>query len=99
MVAVKNTQYSSHTDSQEEHGHGDSEPITIKRIAIHERIAQEMKKGGIDCDPLPHGSHHLERSETYYSHEFALTSRLVTNKGLIEIRGKNFDFVQILQRI
>jgi hypothetical protein len=96
---MKNTQHSSHTDSQEEHGHGDSEPITIKRIAMHERIAQEMKKGGIDCHALPLGSHQLERQDTYYSHEFALTSRLVTNKGMIEVRGKSVDFVQILQRI
>jgi hypothetical protein len=96
---VKNTQHSSHTDSQEEHGHADFEPITIKRIVMHERIAQEMKKSGIDCDALTLGSHQLERHEAYYSHEFALTSRLVTNRGLIEIRGKNVDFVQILQRI
>ena len=95
---MKNTHH-SHTDSQEEHGHGDSEPITIKRIAMHEKFAQEMKKGGIDCDALPLGSHRLERQETYYSHEFALTPKLVTNKGLIEVRGKNVDFVQILQRI
>jgi hypothetical protein len=97
QVAVEH-KHSSHTDSHEEHSHGDSEPIIIKRAAAHEKLSQEMKKEGIDCEALPYGSHQLERNETYYSHSFALSSRLVTNKGLVEIRGKNVDFVQVLQR-
>jgi hypothetical protein len=97
-VPVEHTQHPSHADSHEEHGHGDSEPIIVKRIAMHERLAQEMKKNGIDCSALPLGSHQIEREETYYSHGFALSSRFVTNKGLIEVRGKNIDFVQVLQR-
>jgi hypothetical protein len=57
-----------------------------------------MKKSGIECEALPLGSHQLERQETYYSHSFALSSRLVTNKGLIHIVGRNIEFVQLLQR-
>ena len=98
MIAVGHTQHSSHADSHEEHGHGDSESIIVKKVAAHERLAEEMKKNGIDCAALPLGSHKLEREETYYSHGFALSSRFVTNKGLIEVRGKNVDFVQVLQR-
>jgi hypothetical protein len=95
-VAVEHT---SHAGShEEEHGHGDTEPIIIKRVAVHEKLAQEMKKNGIECEALLLGSHQLERQETYYSHSFALSSRLVTNKGLIRIVGKNIDFVQLLQR-
>jgi hypothetical protein len=98
-VAVEHTHHSSHTDShEEEHGHGDAEPIIIKRVAVHEKLAQEMSESGIDCEALQYGSHQLEREETYYSHVFALSSRLVTNKGLIKVNNKNVDFVQILQR-
>jgi hypothetical protein len=68
-------------------------------MAIHERLADEMKKNGVDCTTLPLGSHKLEREETYYSHGFPLSPRVVTNRGLIEIRGRNIDFVQVLQRI
>jgi hypothetical protein len=89
---------SSHAGLHEEHGHGDIEPIVIKRVAVHERLAQEMKKSGIDCEAFPLGSHELEHEQTYYSHSFALSSRLVTNKGLIRVMGKNIDFVQLLQR-
>jgi hypothetical protein len=94
-VAVEHT---SHADSDEEHGHGNAEPIVIKRMAVHEKLAQEMRASGIECDVLPLGSHQLERQETYYSHSFALTPRLVTNRGLISVVGKNIDFVQVLQR-
>lgn len=85
-------------ESHEDHGHGETESIIIKRMAAHEKLAQEMKKSGIDCSALPLGSHKMECEETYYSHVFALTSSFVTNKGLIEIRGKNIDYVQVLQR-
>lgn len=96
---MEHTDHSSHVGSyEEEHGHGDAEPVIIKRVAAHERLAGEMKKSGIDCEALPLGSHQLEREEAYYSHSFALSSRFVTNKGLIRVMGKNIDFVQILQR-
>ena len=98
-VAVEHTHHSSHADShEEEHDHDDAEPIIEKRVAIHEKLAQEINKSGIDCEALPYGSHQLEREEAYYSYGFALSSRLVTNKGMIRVSGKNIDFVQILQR-
>jgi hypothetical protein len=95
---VEHTDHTTTHASLHEGEHGDAEPITIKRVAVHEKLAQEMKKSGIDCEALPLGSHQLEREQTYYSHSFALSSRLVTNKGLIRVTGKNIDFVQILQR-
>lgn len=99
---MEHTHHSSHAQSHEEEeehgGHSDAEPIVIKRVAAHQKLAQEMKKSGIDCDALPYGSHQLEHKEAYYSHGFALSSRLVTNKGLIKVNGKNIDFVQVLQR-
>ena len=96
---MEHTHHSSHSDSDEgEHGHGDTEPIIIKRIPVHEKMANEMHENGIDCEALPYGSHQLEREEAYYSHSFALSSRLVTNKGIIRVSGRNIDFVQILQR-
>lgn len=94
---MEHTGHTSHASTHKEE-HGDAEPIVIKRVAAHEKLAQEMKENGINCEALPLGSHELEREQTYYSHSFALSSRLVTNKGIIHIVGKNIDFVQILQR-
>ena len=95
---MEHTHYSSHIDSKEEFSHEDTESITMKRVATHEKLEQEMKESGIDCEALPSGSHHLEREGTYYSHSFAMSPRFVTNIGLIKVRNKNIDFVHVVQR-
>jgi hypothetical protein len=98
-VAVEHTHHSSRADTHgEEPGHSDIEPLITKRMAVHEKLAQEINKSGIDCEALLYGSQQLEGKEAYYSHSFALSSRLVTNKGMIRVSGKNIDFIQILQR-
>ena len=90
---------SSHGVSHDEEHTGDGvESITIKRMGIHEKLAKEMNDEGINCEALPYGAHELERKEEYFSQGFALSSRIVTNKGLIRIVGKNIGFAQVLQR-
>ena len=86
-----------HEDSHEENGHGAIEPIVVKIMSSSQTMAEQMKKGGVQCDVLAFGPHPLEKGP-YYSQMFALSSRLATNKGLIRVRGKNIDFIQILQR-
>ena len=87
---------SSHSH-EEEHGHGDIEPVVVKMQSLNQELAGEMKKSGVDCEALALGSHPLE-SGPYYSDMFALSPRLVTNKGVIKLRGRNIDFVHVLQR-
>lgn len=87
-----------HEDShEEEHGRGEIEPVVAKILSPSQTMAEQMKKGGVQCDALDLGSHPLEKG-SYYSQVFALSSRLATNKGLIRVRGKNIDFIQVLQR-
>ncbi len=86
-----------HDDSHEEHGHGEIEPVVAKILSPSQRMAEEMKKAGVQSDALDLGSHPLEKGP-YYSQLFALSSKLATNKGLIRVRGKNVDFIQVLQR-
>jgi hypothetical protein len=96
---VKNKDIHEEHPSLEEnkHGHGDIEPVIVRILSPHEELANQMKKNGIDCEALPSGSHPLER-KPYYSQLFPMTPKLVTNKGLIKIKGKNIDLVQMLQR-
>jgi hypothetical protein len=77
--------------------HGDIDPIIVKKLSVHEKLAEEMKQSEIDCEPLPLGLQPIERKQ-YYSHTFSMSPKFVTNKGLVKIRGKNIDFVQLLQR-
>ena len=82
---------------EEEHGHGDVEPAVERKLGPHEVMAEEMEKHGIQCEPVVLGSHPLE-AVPVYSHLFALSPKITTNKGLVRITGRNFDYVQIIQR-
>jgi hypothetical protein len=87
-----------HKEKQiENHGQGNIEPVTVQKMPAHEKLAKEMKQSKIDCEALSLGSHPIEGSH-YYSQTFSMSPRLVTNKGLVKISGKNIDYVQLLQR-
>jgi hypothetical protein len=99
-VSVEHKDTHAHDSShshEEEHGHGDIEPVVVKMQSPNQELAEEMKKSGVDCEAMAPGSHPLER-KPYYSQMFALSSRYVTNKGLVKLRGRNIDFMQVLQR-
>ncbi len=82
----------------EQNVHGEIEPVVSKVTTINQNFANEMKKAGEKCEAIELGSHPLEQ-KPYYSYLFPMASRLVTNKGLIRIEGRNIDFIQVLQRI
>lgn len=99
FVVHKSTQ-SAHSGSNKkgEHDHEeDIDSIIIKKLSAHEKMAEEIRKNQIDCEALELGSHRLERKQ-YFSETFSMSPKLVTNKGLVKIKGQNIDFVQLLQR-
>lgn len=67
--------------------------------SIGENIARQAKANTSTSEytPLEVGSLKIER-DSYYSHFFSLTPVLVTNRGCIQVGGKNFDYIQIIQR-
>ena len=87
-----------HKEQQiENHGQGDIDPVTVRKMSAHERLANEMKQSKIECEALSLGSDPIEDTE-YYSQTFSMSPRLVMNKGLVKISGKNIDYVHLLQR-
>jgi len=99
-VSVEHKDSPAHDSSHShevEHGHSEIEPVIVKVQSLNYELADEMNRSGVDCEALALGSTSLE-SGPYYSHLFALSSRIVTNKGMVKLRGRNIDFVQILQR-
>jgi hypothetical protein len=80
-----------------DYGQGNIDPVTVKKMSAHERLAKEIKQSNIECEALSLGSHPIEGCECY-SQTFSMSPRLVTNKGLVKIKGKIIDYVQILQR-
>ena len=71
-----------------------STPESIGEIIASQAIASTSTS---EYTPLEIGSLKIER-DSYYSHFFSLTPVLVTNRGCIKVSGKNFDYIQIIQR-
>jgi hypothetical protein len=90
-------EYSHESHEEEEHGHGDGEPVIIRKVAPNEMLANDLNEHGIIAEHVAQGTHPIE-SGPCYSHMFGMNSKLTTNKGVIRVRGKNFDLVQVLQK-
>lgn len=97
FVEHKTVHFARAKSNEEDHDNGDIDPVIIKKVSVHDKMAEEMKLSQIDGESLPLGSHPFERKQ-YYSQNFSMSPKFVTNKGLVKIKGKNIDFVQLLQR-
>jgi hypothetical protein len=97
FVEHKSTHFPQTKSDKEHIDEGDIDPVIVKKLSAQEKMAEEMKQNQIDCEALPLGSHPIERKQ-YYSQTFSMSPKFVTNKGLVKIKGKNVDFVQLLQR-
>jgi hypothetical protein len=95
---VIDTDKVNHGTEQEESTMLDKEiiltPESIGESIVSQAIANTSTS---EYTPLETGSLQLEKN-SYYSHFFSLTPLLVTNRGCIQVRGKNFDYIQIIQR-
>lgn len=88
----------SHSKGAEESSILDEEivltPESIGQSIVSQAIANTSSS---EYTALEIGTLPLERN-SYYSHFFSLTPMLVTNRGCIQVRGRNFDYIQIIQR-
>jgi hypothetical protein len=64
-------------------------------------MAQEISNSGIHCKAITDiGSLEIEKKH-YYSYLFAMSPRIVTNRGCVGLEGNNtvnIDFIQIVQK-
>jgi hypothetical protein len=73
--------------------------ITIRRINLNERLAQQAKTElGLDCEAVEVNSLAIENKPSYYSYKFPMSPKIVTNRGCIKLKGKRFGLIQIIQR-
>jgi hypothetical protein len=71
---------------------------TIRRITLNDKLAEEIRQEiGIDCQAIDVNSLPVEHTP-YYSYIFPMSSKIVTNRGCIRVKGKSFDLIQIIQR-
>ena len=75
----------------------DSEPETFVIKSEPEKFSDMLKEIAIDSTPKEIATDDVEHDD-YYSRVFSQTTRMVTNKGCLEVSGTNIDVIQIIQK-
>ncbi|MCH2603871.1 MAG: hypothetical protein MKZ80_00495 [Candidatus Nitrosopelagicus sp.] len=75
----------------------DSESETFVLKSVPEKFSDKLKEIDVTSTPKEIATDDVE-SDNYYSRVFAQTTIMVTNKGCLEVKGKNIDVIQILQK-
>ena len=75
----------------------DSEPETFVIKSEPEKFSDMLKEIAIDSTPKEIATDDVEHDD-YYSRVFSQTTRMVTNKGCIDVNGTNIDVIQIIQK-
>jgi hypothetical protein len=88
----------SHEPEETESIMAEQEAISTP-TSLNEKIAYQAASnlGVSEYTPLEIGSLPIEKKSPY-SHFFTMTPVMVTNRGCIKVSGKNFDYIQIIQR-
>lgn len=75
----------------------DTEPETIILKTLPEKFSEILSKIEVEAVPKEIGTDEVEKGD-YYSRFFSQTPRMVTNKGCLEVKGRNVDVIQIIQK-
>lgn len=75
----------------------DTESDTFVLKTWPEKVADMLEHIGVDSSPKEIGSLDIEKHD-YYSRYFSHSPRMITNKGCLEVKGKNIDVIQIIQK-
>ena len=75
----------------------DSEPETFVIKSEPEKFSDMLKEIAIDSTPKEIATDDVEHDD-YYSRVFSQTTRIVTNKGCLDVNGTNIDVIQIIQK-
>ena len=75
----------------------DTESETFVIQSIPEKFSDMLKEIAISSAPKEIATDDVENDD-YYSRVFSQTTRMITNKGCLEVKGKNIDVIQIIQK-
>ena len=75
----------------------DSEPETFVIKSEPEKFSDMLKEIAIDSTPKEIATDDVEHDD-YYSRVFSQTTRMVTNKGCLDVNGTNIEVIQIIQK-
>ena len=75
----------------------DSEPDTFVIKSMPEKFSEILNEIGVSSTPKEISADDVEHDD-YYSRAFSQTTRMVTNKGCLDVTGTNIDVIQIIQK-
>jgi len=75
----------------------DSEPDTFIIKSMPEKFSDMLKEIDVSSAPKEIATDDVEHDD-YYSRVFSQTTRMVTNKGCLDVSGTNIDVIQIIQK-
>ena len=75
----------------------DSEPDTFIIKSVPEKFSDMLKEIDVSSTPKEIATDDVEHDD-YYSRVFSQTTRMVTNKGCLDVSGTNIDVIQIIQK-
>jgi hypothetical protein len=57
-----------------------------------------IKELGVESTPKEVGTDSVEKAKDYYGRNFSQTTRMITNRGCVELKDSNIDVIQIIQK-
>ena len=75
----------------------DAESDTFVIKSVPEQYSDKLEEIGISSSPIEITTDEMENDD-YYSRVFSQTTRMITNKGCLEVKGNNIDVIQIIQK-
>ena len=75
----------------------DTESETFVIQSMPEKFSNMLKEIEISSTPKEIATDDVENDD-YYSRAFSQTTRMVTNKGCLDVTGTNIDVIQIIQK-
>ena len=75
----------------------DTESETFVIQSMPEKFSDMLKEIEISSTPKDIATDDVENDD-YYSRAFSQTTRMVTNKGCLDVTGTNIDVIQIIQK-
>ena len=75
----------------------DTEPDTFVYQTWPEKFSSMLKEIGVDSESKEIGTDDVEQGD-YYSRYFAHATRMMTNRGCLDVKNSNIDAIQIIQK-
>ena len=105
IYVIRQDMASEQTKASESASIPSSSDIVLKNeetASPNERLAQEIIQNGIECKAMTNTGSLAIIKKPYYSYLFAMSPRIITNRGCIRLsegnNTRNIDFIQIVQK-